>query len=234
MPSMLASARAKSVEVFSITEHVSQFNEPRNSIDFGSVHETGRVFQSLKEYNHEFSTIPESSGFTVRRGLEVDFSPRYEGKVGDYVNQEKFDILLCSVHELEDRTDVQRPKMGKEPKKLWLEYLDLEKRALESDFVPFDVLTHPVRMIQGVKDVPEEFDFMVFDLAKIAKKRNKALELNGSDLSFSYDLVRRLALACKKAGCKVSLGSDAHFPRDVYRNMEKATVLANELGLEVL
>lgn len=231
---MLASARAKSVNEFSITEHVSQFREPRNAIDFGSVHEVGRLFESLKEYNREFSAIPESTNFIVRRGLEVDFSPRYESKVGDYVNQEKFDILLCSVHELEDRTDVQRPRSKKEPKKLWLEYLDLEKRALESDFIPFDVLTHPVRMVQGVKKVPEEFDYIALDLAKTARKKNKALELNGSDLSFSYDLVRRLALACKEAGCKVSLGSDAHYPRDVYRNMEKATSLANELGLEVL
>lgn len=231
---MLASASAKSIKEFSITEHVSQFKEPRNSIDFGSVHETGRMFESLKEYNREFSTIPESTNFIVRRGLEVDFSPRYESKVGDYVNQEKFDILLCSVHELEDRTDVQRPKSKKEPKKMWLEYLDLEKRALESDFIPFDVLTHPVRMIQGVKEVPEEFDYIALDIAKIAKKKNKALELNGRDLSFSYDLVRRLAMACKEMRCKVSLGSDAHYPQDVYRNMEKATLLVNELGLEVL
>jgi HisJ family histidinol phosphate phosphatase len=107
---MLAVAKAKNVREYSVTEHVSQFRELKESIKFGSVHSSGRIFNDLKEYNDEFRKADEYSDWDIKinRGLEVDFSPRYETQVGDFVNQEKWDILLCSVHELDDGTDIER------------------------------------------------------------------------------------------------------------------------------
>src|SRR5438034_4466051 len=96
---MLAAAKANNVSEFSITEHLSQFREPRESIRFGSIHPSGRIFQSLKDYNDEFRKADRLaySGMKINRGLEVDSSPRFETKLGDFVNQEEWDILLCSV-----------------------------------------------------------------------------------------------------------------------------------------
>ena len=234
---MVASAKANNISVFSMTEHVSQFKEPRESIDFGSVHSTGRIFASVKEYDEEFRRAKgESSEMKINRGLEVDFSPRYETSLGDFVNQEDWDILLCSVHESEDGKDIERnagpivdPAVAYER---WRDYLTLEQRALESDFVPFRVLAHPVRMSRSTKALPPELDDLLLDLARMARKKNKALELNGNDIDYAPGLVRRLATACSMAGCKVSLGSDAHQPRDVFRNMRIAMALVNELNLE--
>jgi len=47
---MVAAAKASEVREFSITEHISQFGEPRMSVGFGSVHSSGRIFETLKEY----------------------------------------------------------------------------------------------------------------------------------------------------------------------------------------
>jgi histidinol phosphatase-like PHP family hydrolase len=105
--------------------------------------------------------------------------------------------------------------------------------ALESNFVPFTVLAHPVRLTRSVKEVPPDMDELLLELAESAKRRNKALELNGNDIDSDPELVRRLAFACAKAGCKVSLGSDAHYPRDVFRNMEAALGLIQEHGLSI-
>jgi HisJ family histidinol phosphate phosphatase len=101
---MLATAKTNMISDFSITEHVSQFRELRESIRFGSVHPNGRIFDGVKEYNEEFRKIDQAtySGMKINRGLEVDFSPRFEKTVGDFVNQEEWDIILCSVHEFED------------------------------------------------------------------------------------------------------------------------------------
>ena len=106
---MVAAAKEHKIDRYSITEHVSQFRPMRESVDFGSVHRQGRIFEDLGEYRNEFSKVPESalSGMKLRMGLEVDFSPRYEARVGEFVNQEKWDILLCSVHELADGTDIE-------------------------------------------------------------------------------------------------------------------------------
>jgi histidinol phosphatase-like PHP family hydrolase len=79
--------------------------------------------------------------------------------------------------------------------------------------------------------VPPDLDDLLIDLARIARKRDKALELNGRDLDYAPELVRRLATACSKSGCRVSLGSDAHHPNEVFRNMKVAMALVKEFNL---
>jgi|SRR5207237_586873 len=235
---MLAAAKANNISEYSITEHVSQFRKPRESIRFGSIHPSGRIFESLREYKNEFSTFDQNtdSGMKLNRGLEVDFSPRFEKKVGEFVNQEAWDILLCSVHEFEDGKDIEKSVRGiVDPASAyehWREYLRLERMALENDFVPFKVLSHPVRITRALKAAPPELDELLLDLARVARRRNKALELNGRDIDYAPELVRRLAIACSKAGCRVSLGSDAHHPREVFRNMKTAMALVKEFDLE--
>src|SRR5437879_3404456 len=236
---MLSAAKANNVSEFSITEHVSQFREPRESIRFGSIHPSGRIFRSLKDYNDEFRKADQLaySGMKINRGLEVDFSPRFEKTVGDFVNQEEWDILLCSVHEFEDGRDVEKSVRGTlgpaTANEKWIEYLRLEHAALESDFVPFKVLSHPVRISRATQTVPVNLDDHLLDLARVARRRNKALELNGRDIDYAPELVRRLATACSKADCRVSLGSDAHHPSEVFRNMGVAMALVKELDLEL-
>src|SRR5437899_1441212 len=236
---MVASAKANNLSEFSITEHVSQFRKPRESIRFGAIHPSGRIFESLKEFKNEFSTVDQNtdSGMRIKCGLEVDFSPRFATKVGDFVNQEMWDILLCSVHEFEDGKDIEKSVRGivgpASAHEYWREYLKLEQKALESDFVPFKVLSHPVRISRASKAAPPELDDLLLDLARIARRRNKALELNGRDIDYAPDLVRRLATACSKANCRVSLGSDAHHPSEVFRNMGVAMALVKEFNLEL-
>jgi len=239
MTEMLTAAKNGGIRDFSITEHVSQFRELRESIRFGSVHPNGRIFDGVKEYNEEFRKIDGAaySEMKINRGLEVDFSPRFEKKVGDYVNQEEWDILLCSVHEFEDGRDIEKSVRGTlgpvAANEKWIEYLRLEHSALESDFVPFRVLSHPVRISRATQTVPVNLDDHLLDLARVARRRNRALELNGRDIDYAPDLVRRLASACSKSGCRVSLGSDSHRPSEVFRNMGKAMTLVKEFNLEI-
>ena len=236
---MVSAAKARDVSEYSITEHVSQFRELRESIKFGSFHSTGRMFNDLKEYTDEFRKVDDHEywDMKINRGLEVDYSPRFEKAVGDFVRQEKWGILLCSVHEFDDGTDIERALRVVDPvlaHERWREYLKLETMALESDFAPFNVLSHPVRIGRGKVDPPPETDDLLLDLARTARRRNKALELNGNDVEYAPRLVRILAQACSKAGCRVSLGSDAHKPKDVFRNMEAALSLVEEFELEIL
>jgi HisJ family histidinol phosphate phosphatase len=234
---MVASAKANNIAKFSITEHVSQFRELRESIKFGSLHPSGRIFVNLKEYNEEFRKADQEAVSTIKinRGLEVDFSPRFETRLGDFVNQEHWDILLCSVHEFENGKDIERNVGGILDPALaharWRDYLKLEELALESDFVPFEVLAHPVRISRSTRAVPPDIDELLVHLGRIARKRDKALELNGRDLDYAPELVRRLAIACSKSGCRVSLGSDAHHPNEVFRNMKVAIALVKEFNL---
>ena len=168
---MVASAKANNIAEYSITEHVSQFRELRESIRFGSVHSKGRIFDSLREYEDELMKADkEASGMKINQGLEVDFSPRFENKVANFVNQKSWDILLCSVHEFEDGTDIERnvgkPLDQESAHKRWREYFRTEQTALESDFVPFKVLAHPVRMARSIEVAPPEVDLILLDLQR--------------------------------------------------------------------
>src|SRR5438093_13571426 len=94
---MVAAAKASEVREFSITEHVSQFGEPRMSVGFGSVPSSGRILETLKGYRDAFRKVEDlaAMGMKVNQGLGVDFSPRHEKRVGDFVTQEDWDMLLC-------------------------------------------------------------------------------------------------------------------------------------------
>jgi len=236
---MVEAAKTNQVTELSITEHVSQFRELRQSIAFGSLHTTGRIFSNLEEYIKEFTKSNSfADGIKINRGLEVDFAPRYEAKIGGFVNQMEWDMLLCSVHELEDGKDIESQKGQSIDSQVahqrWRDYLRLEQLALRSSFVPFRVLAHPIRMARANSIVPPEFDELLLDLASLAKRENKALELNGRDIDYSPRIVQRLALACSRAGCKVCLGSDAHRPGDILKNLDVAMNLVKELKLELV
>jgi histidinol-phosphatase (PHP family) len=242
--SMTQSAVTKGLHSISITEHIYQFEKPRTEIRFGSFHSSGRMFNGFEEYLLEFQRnqvndrIDAGNQLKVRKGLEVDFSPNNLDQVSEYVRQKKWDILLISVHELKDGVDIEEKNWrvfgdlnNENSKNRWIEYLDLEKRALESNFISFNVLTHPTRLARSTPKVPENFDDMLVDLAVTAKQNEKALELNGNDITRDYPFVERLARACAKVKCRISFGSDAHHPNEVGRGLDKANELVERYDM---
>ena len=235
--SMADAAKKTNVSRLSTTEHISQFTFVRQKVKFSSVHESGRMFSSFDDYLKEFDKIRDFKGIQVRKGLEVDYIKQYSSEICQAVSRKKWDVLLCSVHELPGGIDVEEKKLPMDKKsveKRWKEYVEMQKEAIESKFIQFDILTHPERLAVGTPSVPENFEELMFDLAKVARKNGKAIELNGADLSRTPDLVRKLASACHRANCKVSYGSDSHYPDQVSRNFDLASKLIEEFGLEIV
>lgn len=235
--SMVDAAKKKDISRLSTTEHISQFTFARQKIRFGSVHESGRMFSSFDDYLKEFEKIRDVDGIQVRKGLEVDYIDKYRTEIAEAVSEKKWDVLLCSVHELRGGIDIDDkglPQDKKSASERWREYIDLQKEAIVSDFIPFDILTHPERLAMGTPSVPEDLHELMVELAKVAKVHGKAIELNGADLSKFPHLVRIVAAACKETGCKVSYGSDSHYPDQVSRNYSFARGLIEEYGLDVI
>jgi histidinol-phosphatase (PHP family) len=236
--SMADAAVRSRVNTLCTTEHISQFDLARLEVEFASVHNSGRMFSTFDEYLQEFEKVKNREGLTVKKGLEVDFIGDYAKQIGSLVSQKNWDILLCSVHELPGGIDLEDSRKlsanFKSPEERWRAYIETQKRAVRSDFIPFHVLTHPVRLGLTTPSVPDDLDGMLYDLARTAREKGKALELNGADLTRSPQLVRRVAEACRRASCRVSYGSDAHFPDQVSRNYGRATELVEEFNLELI
>jgi histidinol-phosphatase (PHP family) len=234
---MVDAAKKTQVSRLSTTEHISQFTFARQKIRFGSVHESGRMFSSFDDYLKEFEKVRDVDGIQVRKGLEVDYIDKYRTEIGETVSKKKWDVLLCSVHELRGGVDIDDKRLPQDKKSAserWHEYIDLQREAIESDFIPFDVLTHPERLAATTPSVPDDLDDLLIGLAKLAKEHGKALELNGADLSKTPHLVRKVANACNVSKCKVSYGSDSHYPDQVSRNYNMAKDLIDEYKLEVI
>ncbi len=89
-------------------------------------------------------------------------------------------MLLCSVHELPggiDLEDKTLPQDKKSSTERWIEYVETQKEAIRSDFIPFDVLTHPERLAVGTPTVPDDIEDLMVELAKVAKENGKVMEL---------------------------------------------------------
>ncbi len=173
----------------------------------------------------------------MNKGLEVDFSVRYEKDVSNLVNREKWDILLCSVHELENGVDIENKgnlQDRESSENRWAEYVELQKKALTSEYLSFDVLAHPVRLARSTHFTPPHIDGLLLDLASLAKSEGKALELNGDDISRNGLLVEKLAQACSNVSCIVSFGSDAHYSSEVGNGYDRAHELIQRYQLREL
>jgi len=68
-------------------------------------------------------------------------------------------------------------------------------------------------------------------LAAEAARCDVALELNGYDVLHYPSLVRRLARACMLQHTPVSVGSDAHYPREVAGAHRQTEVIVREVGI---
>jgi histidinol-phosphatase (PHP family) len=234
---MVAAAKSRDVNRLSITEHISQFQFIRDAVQFSSTHETGRMFTSFDEYLAEFAKVDGDPKIQVRKGLEVDYIEEFSQEIREHVTKEDWDFLLLSVHELSGGIDVERTGLPQDKEsswKRWKEYFETQKRALQSDIVPFSVLTHPVRLAVSTPVTPDDLDSMLDDLAAVAVEKSKALELNGKDMESYPQLVNKIARACAVKGCKVSYGSDSHHAEEVSRKYELAAKLAKEFSLEII
>ncbi len=95
----------------------------------------------------------------------------------------------------------------------------------------FSLVSHPVRMRVGNPHLPPNFDEELERLAAEAARCDVALEINGYDVLTYPSLVRRLAKACAAQGTPVSVGSDAHKPREVAQAHRLTEEIMREAGL---
>lgn len=225
---MIASAAARGVHEFGITEHVFMLYEGQAL--FPGLEENGERFS--RDWYVRAVRDRDIAGVVpaLRLGLEVDYLPGTEDAVAPFLASVEWDFLLGSVHAI-DGTDLFEyvPSSPTEGQRLWERYFELTAEAIECGM--FDVITHPVRNAERNPHLPARFDRMLEEVAAFARLHGVALELNGYDTVTWPELVERLARACGRAGCVVSFGSDAHQPANVAAGLADAARMAVAAGV---
>lgn len=175
-------------------------------------------------------------------GCELDYLGFYEDR--DFAPDafSRFELVLGSVHfvdawPFDDPAQRDRWNEPGAPDRIWKRYFELWVEAVSDDSLPFHVMSHP--------DLAKKFNFYpTYDVAPLYRQAAEAcaasgrmIELNTSGSYYACaepfpapDLLREFC----RAGVPCTLGTDAHKPEHVARDIELGYRLMYEAGYRVV
>lgn len=171
-------------------------------------------------------------------GIELDYLGDYEDRPDWQDGLDQFDLVLGSVHFVDawPFDDPAQRGAWDEPgatDRIWGRYVDLWCDAAADKSLRFDIMSHP--------DLAKKFGYYpTFDLAphyermaEAAKAGERMVEVNTSGSYYAckeifptLDLLKEF----RRAGIPVTVGTDAHDPAHVTRDIEKGYQLARDAG----
>lgn len=174
----------------------------------------------------------------VLLGVELDYLGAQEDRPGWQEGLDGFDLVLGSVHFVDGwpfDDPAQRGAWDEEgaPDRIWRRYVDLWCEAASDASLRFDVMSHP--------DLAKKFAFYpTFDLAPYYRRMADAANAGGRmvevNTSGSYYACKEMFPApallaeFRRAEVPVTVGTDAHEPANVVRDIEAGYRLAAEAG----
>ncbi len=224
---MVQTAQKKGLRVLGLSEHVFQMTEARPLLEH--MPQEGPLL-TFAAYADQVRTAAQSLHFDARLGLEVDFIPGKHEDIQAFVREHEWVFLIGSVHEINgEMFEVDRKWSREQGEALWLQYFELLRGAVSSGC--FSLVSHPVRMRTGNAHLPPTLDDELERLAAEAAHHDVALEVNGYDVLRYPSMVRRLVQACALHQTPVSVGSDAHIPKQVAQAHEQTEAMLREVGI---
>lgn len=189
----------------------------------------------------KFDLIREAAGeypdLEVRIGLEVDYNEKDEDKIRQLIQAYPFDYLIGSVHQIGDWSfdfpEEERNHYRYEADNLYREYFSLVRKAALSGL--FQVIGH-FDLIKIFNIRPQtDVGILAAPALKAVKEAGLSLEINTNG---RYKPVHefypetKLIIACYEMGIPLTLGSDAHEPRVVGRDLPEVCALLESIGIK--
>ena len=178
----------------------------------------------------------------LKLGIEADFVPGHEDRMGSLLECREWDYVVGSVHFLRDAAvdhegyDVW--ERSSDPERVWSRYFETLGEAARSGL--FDILAHPdLVKVWGAERPRPRGDLRRFyerAMDGIAESRI-AVEVSTAGLRKPVGEIypaRDFLALCLDAGCPVALSSDAHVPGDLGAGYEQALELFDSLGVSEL
>lgn len=171
-------------------------------------------------------------------GVELDYLGGQEDRVIEAADLAPFKLILGSVHFIDGWAFDDPAQRGRwsepgAPDAIWRRYFELWCEAASDPCMPFDVMSHP--------DLAKKFGYYpTFDVAHLheqaaeaARAGGRMVEVNtsGSYYACAEMFPARDLLACFcRAGVPCTVGTDAHDPVNVARDIESGYRLMYEAG----
>ena len=221
-------AAARHVDEIGVSEHGYYFveTEPVWSLSY----QRERCVHSLETY---CDAVVEAKrrGLPVKLALEVDWLGERTAELAALLEPYPWDYLLGSVHWIDGLAVDGRPGMWEEhePEHVWRRYVEELTAAAASGL--FDVLSHPdlAKIFGDKRDV--DWSGLLAALEGVALEISTAgLYKPVGEIYASGSLLER----GRAAGANVTLASDAHLPKDVGRDFDRAVEHARAAGYETV
>jgi len=176
------------------------------------------------------------TGIRVRLGIEMDYDPGRMDETWDLASRHDFDYVYGSVHYLEgwgfsDSRNIETYR-DKSPDDLYRRYFEVFCEAAEKG--RFDVMAHPDIIKKHGITTRLPLGRMYADAADALASAGVAIEINTSGLRRpTVEIYPALPflMACAGRGVPVTLGSDAHAPREVGMDFDLALRLLGRAGI---
>jgi histidinol-phosphatase (PHP family) len=229
-------ASERGIEELGVSEHVYRFR------------------QALAVWDHPFwrawarDDLDDYAAFVreetdLRLGIEADFVPGREDRMGSLLEAREWDYVIGSVHflgdaavDMDDDWDLWR--RGESPERVWRRYFEWVAEAARSGL--FDVMAHPdlVKVHGAGRPRPDgdlrryyEPAVEAFAEAGVAVEMSTAgLRKAVGELYPSRPLLEMLV----DAGCPIALSSDAHVPDQLGFRYEDAVQALADAGVREL
>ncbi|MGD9677647.1 MAG: histidinol-phosphatase HisJ [Vulcanibacillus sp.] len=196
------------------------------------LNELENYVQEVLDLKHEYR-----KDIVIRLGLEADYIEGYEDKISDLLKPYPFDYLIGSVHFLGewDISDSRQMSnwQGKSIDKVFTDYYEALQGAAKSGL--YDIIGH-FDVIKKHGHIPKNDLTLVVDKTLMTlKEQNLTMEINPSGLSRIHNDIYPTVKIIERAieyGIPFTLGSDAHEPEHVHKNIDKAREILENYGIK--
>lgn len=235
MEDVIRNAISKGAKEIALTDHVD-YDYPNLKYSF---------LINFDEYIVEFNKLKEkyNKEINMRLGIEIGYQPHIEDKINQLISNFPFDFVICSSHTA-DKLDFLNGDffIGKTQKNAYLRYFENVLYSVEN-FHNYDVYGHLdfiIRYGNYEKKFLSYLDYtdIVDAILKNIIESNHGIEVNTSGFRYGlgqthpqFDIVRRYK---ELGGEIITIGSDAHFTRDIFSNFEIVNAYLQSIGFKYI
>jgi histidinol-phosphatase (PHP family) len=193
--------------------------------------------EELSDYAKMIKELKNKVKMPLRFGIEMDYIPDFEKRIKSILKLYRFDYVIGSIHLIDGWLFDDQKKISGYNRwnkyALYQRYFELLRKAAESKM--FNIMGHAdiikifnFKPRKDIGDIMEE-TAVAFMKSKVCVEINtKGLEKPCKEMYPSEKFLK----ICFEHGIPITLGSDAHCPRNVGRNFDKAVTLAKRIGYD--
>lgn len=202
------------------------------------------LFKAIPDFNdfhNKLQTLQATTDVHLHLGIELGYQPHAVDTMKTLVNKHPFEFIIMSIHEA-DQKDLCGGEFfeGKTHYEAVNRYFEIVLEAVQSD-APYDVFGHLDYIIRYGIPPLKDYNFLkhqslIDAILTTIIKNGKGIELNTSGLRYNLAHMHPKTALLKRykalGGSIITLGSDAHHPKDYQADFSLAVDILLSCGFE--